>query len=199
MKKIWVRVLFVLFAIFSLALTTYAWFVPDEESNGFDGYTEGITFDFEINDNLNITEEFKVSNIVFFDIAASNNKSEVDYLLDCAVMVELNLINTSKHKIEVSISQVIEAIDVPHVRLFFSDAPITSLDTTVFTSCQDVINNYQNVNITIDSSSATDLKAGKVYMYVIGVQPDSSSNNDFLNVPNGTYKFKVNMSAEGIN
>ena len=199
MKKIWIRVLFVCLAIFSLALTTYAWIIPDKDVNGFDAYTDGVTFDFKISENTNTTEVFRVSNIVFFDADATDNKNEVDALAACFVEVELVISNTCMNKIEVKLSQINLDKSNPYVVCFFSNTKLESFDSQTYKSVQAVIEKYQEGRITIDASSENQIITGKIYMYVIGVQPDDNANNDFLNVSDGTYTFTVKMSAEGVN
>lgn len=199
MKKIWIRVLFVCLAIFSLALTTYAWIIPDKDVNGFDAYTDGVTFDFKISESTNTTEVFRVSNIVFFDADATDNKNEVDALAACFVEVELVISNTCMNKIEVKLSQINLDKSKPYVACFFSNTKLESFDSQTYKSVQAVIDKYQEGSITIDASSENQIITGKIYMYVIGVQPDDNANNDFLNANDGTYTFTVKMSAEGVN
>lgn len=199
MKKIWIRVLFVCLSIFSLALTTYAWIIPDKDVNGFDAYTDGVTFDFKISESTNTTEVFRVSNIVFFDADATDSKNEVDALAACFVEVELVISNTCLNKIEVRLAQSNLDKSKPYVVCFFSNTKLESFDTQTYLKVQDVIDEYQEGILTIDASSENEIKAGKIYMYVIGVQPDDNANNDFLNASDGTYTFSVKMSAEGVN
>ena len=198
MKK-WLSIFFICLSVTVLSGITYAWFIPNNQANGIDGYTDGIIFEYELSNYGSFIEEFDVTNLTFFDPNGHNNDSdealyELEYFLESAIEVRLIITNTCRYDIELTVSQLNLDKTKPHVLCIFSETKITSIDA--YSSIQDIIDKSVNSVTRLNTKSLSGNYSSKtIYMYIIGIQPDDNATDEFLD---DTYSLEIEMKAVGV-
>ena len=198
MKK-WFSVLVVLLSVVVLSIATVAWIAPNNRANGIDGHTDGIMFEYNLDGIGSFVEEFDVTNLTFFDINGHYDDQdealfELDYFLEEATEVKLTFTNTCKYDIHLNVRQQNLDASVAHVLCIFSKTQIT--DVSTYNSIEELINSCDEVSLDINTQNLNGtFNSEVIYMYIIGVQPDDSASDKFLD---STYGLELYMKATGV-
>ena len=198
MKK-WFSVLVVLLSVVVLSIATVAWIAPNNRANGIDGHTDGIIFEYNLDGIGSFVEEFDVTNLTFFDINGHHDDQdealfELDYFLEEATEVKLTFTNTCKYDIHLDVRQQNLDTSVAHVLCIFSKTQIT--DVSTYNSIEELINSCDEVSLDINTQNLNGtFNSEVIYMYIIGVQPDDSASDEFLD---STYGLELYMKATGV-
>lgn len=181
--------------IVSLALVStavlYAWFTNRTQTDPINANTSGIVISYTIDDATNINpRSYSITNLSFFDC---DDTSELKYFLNMACVIELKIENRTDKAITVDITQVVDttlADTDPYAKCLFSDSLIT-LGTE--TKISDLATTYESLTGIALTAKGTTGYQTSAYVYIYGVQPDSTANNTFLA---DTYNFSISLFAE---
>lgn len=192
---IFITLISIFFLMISASLV-YAWIVYTKDTNKIDANTEGIKYVYEINDSKKLQSiNYTISDLAFFDI---DNEDEIEYFLDMACEVKIEVMNTGDIDFNYTISQTSGKYtndNTAGVLCLFSTTQLTSVGSnatiqamiTASTVTESVTGSLVKYN-TSTNTADTDT----YYIYIIGVQTNDSENNDFLD---DTYNFTITINA----
>lgn len=180
-KKIIFYIINISLIVVVLSTTFYAWFtktkvyeVPIDANSAGIEYSIDATTDGE-------DAYFSIKNLAFFDI---NKTNELDYFLPMAYKFIVTLKNTGEVDFVYSIQNGQIQSSGPYVTCIITDTALNDATISNLTDVNgdevitiaDILAQSQEVTGTLGKDST----AVSYFCYVIGVQPDENSTNEFL-------------------